>query len=70
MPGFELVGKEERDSVNEIFETSNGVLFAHGFDGLRNGRFRVREFEKEFSAKLKCKYTCLLYTSPSPRDRG
>ena len=57
MPGFELVGKEERDSVNEIFETSNGVLFAHGFDGLRNGRFRVREFEKEFSSKLNCGYT-------------
>ena len=57
MPGFELIGKEERDSLNEIFETSNGVLFAHGFDGLRNGRFRVREFEKAFSGKLGCVYT-------------
>ena len=57
MPGFELVGREEREALNEIFDTSNGVLFAHGFDGLRNGRFRVREFEKEFSAKLDCGYT-------------
>jgi len=57
MPGFELVGKEERDCVNEIFDSSNGVLFAHGFDGLRNGRYRVREFEKEFSAKIGCGYT-------------
>ena len=36
MPGFELVGKEERDALNEIFEQSNGVVFAHGFDALRN----------------------------------
>jgi len=57
MPGFELIGKEERANVEEIFESSNGVLFAHGFDGLRNGRFRVREFEKQFSEKLGCGYT-------------
>ena len=57
MPGFELIGEEERLSLNDIFETSNGVLFAHGFDGLRNGRFRVREFEKAFSSKIGCAYT-------------
>ncbi len=57
MPGFELVGQEERNSLNEIFETSNGVLFPHGFDGLRNGRFRVREFEKQFSEKFNIGYT-------------
>jgi 8-amino-3,8-dideoxy-alpha-D-manno-octulosonate transaminase len=52
VPGFELVGNEERAALNEIFETSNGVLFAHGFVGLRNGRYRVREFERAFAAKL------------------
>lgn len=57
MPGFELMGVEERESLNEIFETSNGVLFPHGFDALRNGRFRVREFEKAFSNKFSCKHT-------------
>jgi 8-amino-3,8-dideoxy-alpha-D-manno-octulosonate transaminase len=57
MPGFELMGVEERESLNEIFETSNGVLFPHGFDALRNGRFRVREFEKAFSDKFSCKHT-------------
>ena len=46
MPGWELVGDEERESLNEIFDESNGVMFAHGFGHLRNGRFRVREFEK------------------------
>ena len=52
MPGFELVGNEERDEINAIFDNSNGVMFAHGFVGLRNGRYRVREFEKAFAAKI------------------
>ncbi len=57
MPGYELMGPEEQESLNEIFKTSNGVLFPHGFDALRNGRFRVREFEKEFSQKIGSRYT-------------
>lgn len=57
MPGFELVGKEEQKELNEIFETSNGVLFAHGFNNLRNDRFRVREFENEFSKEIGSKYS-------------
>jgi len=52
MPGFELIGLEEKRLVDEIFEQSNGVLFAHGFAPLRNGRFRVREFEKAFAEKV------------------
>jgi 8-amino-3,8-dideoxy-alpha-D-manno-octulosonate transaminase len=52
MPGFELIGVEEKNLVNEIFDQSNGVLFAHGFVGLRNGRYRVREFEKAFAQKM------------------
>ncbi len=51
------MGVEEKESLNEIFETSNGVLFPHGYDALRNGRFRVREFEKAFSDKFSCKHT-------------
>ena len=61
MPGFELIGKEELENIKHIFEKSNGVLFAHGFDGLRNGHFRVREFEKSFE-KIGSKY-CLAVTS-------
>jgi len=52
MPGFELIGSEERAALNAIFDESNGVLFAHGFVPLRNGRYRVREFEKGFANKL------------------
>jgi 8-amino-3,8-dideoxy-alpha-D-manno-octulosonate transaminase len=57
MPGFELIGKEERNNLFDIFETSNGVLFPHGFDGLRNNRFRVREFERKFSEKAEVGHT-------------
>lgn len=49
MPGFELIGLEEQAALDEIFDKSNGVLFAHGFDVRRNGLFRVREFEKQFA---------------------
>jgi 8-amino-3,8-dideoxy-alpha-D-manno-octulosonate transaminase len=56
MPGFELIGEEEKQNLIEIFETSNGVFFPHGFDALRNGRFRVREFEAKFREKLGIKH--------------
>ena len=46
MPGYELIGKEEKRNLIEIFEKSNGVFFAHGFDKLRKNKFRVRQFEK------------------------
>ena len=51
-----MMGAEERASVNEIFDQSNGVLFAHGFVPLRNNRYRVRELERAFAAKLGSKY--------------
>src|SRR4051812_42726331 len=52
MPGFEIIGKEEQNAVNDVFEKSNGVLFAHGFDARRNNIFRVRDFEKAFAQRL------------------
>ena len=52
MPGFELIGAEEKTNLIEIFDTSNGVMFPHGFDALRNGRYRVREFEQQFRTKF------------------
>lgn len=48
MPGFELIGEEERAAVNELFD-DGGVLFRHGFDSMRNGRYRVLEFERAFA---------------------
>ncbi len=56
MPGFELVGQEEQAAINEIFEKSNGVVFAHGFDSLRNNIYRVRDLEKEVGRKVDSTY--------------
>lgn len=49
MPGFEVFGKEEREAINRLFELNGGVLFAHGFDAMRKGIYRVREFESAFA---------------------
>jgi len=35
MSGNEIIGKEELNSIKEIFNKSNGVLFAHGFKKLK-----------------------------------
>jgi 8-amino-3,8-dideoxy-alpha-D-manno-octulosonate transaminase len=51
MPGFELIGDEERAAVNEVFD-DGGILFRHGFDAARNGRYRVVEFENAFAERL------------------
>lgn len=56
MPGFEVIGAEEKAAINEIFEKDHGILFAHGFDALRNNRFRVREFEKAFASRFECRH--------------
>ena len=56
MPGYELFDENESNAVAEIFTKQNGVLFAHGFDSLRNGSFKVREYENKFADKLGFKY--------------
>jgi len=56
MPGFELIGEEEKAAVIDIFENQGGVLFAHGFDALRNGRYQVREFEQACANKFGAKH--------------
>lgn len=52
MPGFEIIGNEEKNALIDIFDKSNGVLFAHGFDLRRNHIFRVRDFEKQFAEDM------------------
>jgi 8-amino-3,8-dideoxy-alpha-D-manno-octulosonate transaminase len=56
MPGFEVFGEEERQAINELFDKNGGILFAHGFDAMRKGIYRVREFEAAFSAKMGAPY--------------
>mgnify|MGYP001426247589 CR=1 FL=1 len=62
MPGWELIDNKEKESLLDIFERSNGVMFAHGFDERRNNIFRVRDFEKKFAKKFGVKH-CLATTS-------
>ncbi|RZN80946.1 MAG: DegT/DnrJ/EryC1/StrS family aminotransferase [Winogradskyella sp.] len=45
MPGFELFGNAERESVNDVLD--NGVLMRYGFDGMRNGHWKAKELEVE-----------------------
>jgi len=55
MPGFELIDHQERLAVNEVFD-NGGILFSVGFEGLRNGSYKVRDFEGAFSQKLGIKH--------------
>ena len=54
MPGFELIGKEEQDAVNKVFD-DGGILFAHGFDTIRKN-FHVREFETMVKNYFNCNH--------------
>jgi 8-amino-3,8-dideoxy-alpha-D-manno-octulosonate transaminase len=56
MPGYELIGPEERNAILEWFDASNGVMFAHGFDKRRNGVFKVREFEQAVAKTVGAKH--------------
>jgi len=51
MPGFEVIGEEEFREVSKVFE-AGGVLFRHGFDGLRNDCYKVKEFEQAFARTM------------------
>ena len=55
MPGFELIGIEEKKAISKLFD-EGGVLFAHGFNKQRKN-FHVREFEEELNLKFKTKYS-------------
>lgn len=61
MPGFEVIGEEEFNEVKDIFDHSK-ILFRHGFENLRNGIYKVREFEKAFATHMKT-YDALAVTS-------
>lgn len=60
MPGFERFGDEERAHLNDVLE--NGVLMRYGFDGMRNGHWKAKEFEAAFAARMQTKH-CQLVSS-------
>tara|TARA_Y100000739_G_C20612182_1_gene469365 strand:- start:4241 stop:5404 length:1164 start_codon:yes stop_codon:yes gene_type:complete len=55
MPGFEVIGQEEINEINQIFN-NGGILFRQGFENLRNNCFKVKEFEKNFAQQKSINY--------------
>jgi len=55
MAGTELFGDEERKEVMDVLDT--GILFRYGHDSQRNGVWKAKAFEQEFSAYLGVKHT-------------
>ncbi len=51
MPGWEIIGEEERRAVNEVFD-NGAVLFRQSFAGLRNNVYKVKDFEAAFAKYL------------------
>jgi 8-amino-3,8-dideoxy-alpha-D-manno-octulosonate transaminase len=60
MPGFEVFGEEERKQVNDVLES--GVLMRYGFDNVRNGHWKAKEFEISFAKRMDSSY-CQLVSS-------
>lgn len=60
MPGFEIFGDEERKEVNDVLES--GVLMRYGFDGMRNGHWKAKEFETAFAKRMNANH-CQLVSS-------
>jgi 8-amino-3,8-dideoxy-alpha-D-manno-octulosonate transaminase len=56
MPGYEVFGEEERKAINDLFDSNGGILFAHGFDTMRKGIYKVREFESKLAEKFNVPY--------------
>ena len=56
MPGFEVFGDEELAAIVDLFKQNGGIVFAHGFDAVRNGIYKVREYERAFATRLGSKY--------------
>jgi 8-amino-3,8-dideoxy-alpha-D-manno-octulosonate transaminase len=48
MPGYEVIGEEEKKQILEVL--ANKVLFRYGFDAERKGVYKVASFEKEFAS--------------------
>jgi 8-amino-3,8-dideoxy-alpha-D-manno-octulosonate transaminase len=55
MPGWELIGEEERAAVNDVFD-HGGVLYRYGWADKRENIFRVDAFEQQFADRMGVKH--------------
>jgi 8-amino-3,8-dideoxy-alpha-D-manno-octulosonate transaminase len=69
MPGWELIGKEERDAVNDVFD-HGGVLYRYGWADRRENIFRVDNFEYAFAKKMGVQYALALSSGTSALIAG
>ena len=51
-----MIGREELEQVREVFEVGGGILFRHSFDHLRNGVYKVRDFERAFARRMEARH--------------
>ncbi len=58
MPGFELFGSDERNSVNDVLET--GIMMRYGFDGPRKGIWKAKELENAICQTFGSKHAQLV----------
>ena len=63
MPGFELFGEREKQSVQEVLE--NGVLMRYGFGPMRNGHWKALEMEKALAGRMQTRYAHLTSSGTS-----
>lgn len=54
MPGFELIGEEERREVGQVLDSR--VLMRYGFDTARNGQWKSRELERALATRFGAQY--------------
>jgi len=54
MPGFELIGEEERKEVMDVLDT--GVFMRYGFDAARKGHWKARQLEEALQERLNVRY--------------
>lgn len=57
MPGFELFGDEEKKELQDVLD--NGVLMRYGFDAMRKGHWKSKEFEQLIQEKFQVKHAQL-----------
>jgi len=56
MPGYEMIGEEEKQALVDVFDKFGGVLIRNGNIPRRNGSFKVTEFEKAVAGRMGSKY--------------
>ncbi|MBL52209.1 MAG: aminotransferase [Candidatus Marinimicrobia bacterium] len=56
MPGYELIDNEEFLELKDLFENSK-ILFRHSFDHMRNGIYKVKDFEVAFAKRMNARHS-------------